>query len=147
MTTIVYDHNARQIACDSLTTADDIIMSSSFKKYRIRPDGSIWFFCGSVADVDAFIKCIESNEKTDMNLQCNAFIVRGGDVLLSGIDGGEPWTQKIDLNRAIGTGHHFALASLDFGKSAKDAVKYAATRDVYTGGIIRVYDIKTGKFI
>jgi ATP-dependent protease HslVU (ClpYQ) peptidase subunit len=147
MTTIVYDHKKKQIACDSLTTADDIVMSAQAKKFRNMPDGSIWFFCGSVADIDAFVHCMQSGEKTNQTLSCNAFIVRDGTVYISGIDNGEPWKQKLDLSRAIGSGHQFAMAAIDFGKSAHDAVKYAATRDIYTGGKIRVYDIAAGRFI
>jgi hypothetical protein len=39
------------------------------------------------------------------------------------------------------------LAALDFGKTAKEAVEYAMTRDVYSGGKVHVYDIDKGEFI
>lgn len=37
-----------------------------------------------------------------------------------------------DNHTAIGTGGCWAIAALDFGKSVKAAVKYAAEKDVYT---------------
>lgn len=147
MTTIVYDHKARQIAVDGLTTADDVIMSTRAKKYRKMNDGSLWFFCGSVSDIDQFVDCISKNEKTTATLNCNAIISDGDNVYISGVDNGEPWKQKLECSRAIGTGYQFAMSALDFGKSAKGAVKYAATRDIYTGGQIHVYDIDSGKFL
>ena len=45
----------------------------------------------------------------------------------------------VEHNRAIGSGNRFALAAMDFGKTAKEAVEYAACRDVYTGGKVESF--------
>jgi len=47
-------------------------------------------------------------------------------------------------NKTMGSGSDFALSAMDFGKSAKEAVEYAMTRDIYTGGNVQVIDVKTG---
>ena len=46
-----------------------------------------------------------------------------------------------NFNFALGTGQHLALAAMDLGKSAQAAVQYAATRDVYTGGQVKLFII------
>lgn len=46
---------------------------------------------------------------------------------------------------AFGSGADFAIAAMDLGKSSSEAVKYASTRDIYTGGEIESFDIYTGE--
>jgi len=53
----------------------------------------------------------------------------------------------VEYNDAMGSGEEFALAALDHGKTAEDAVAYAATRDSGTGGKIRVFDVAKMEFI
>jgi hypothetical protein len=43
---------------------------------------------------------------------------------------------------AIGSGWKFALAAMHLGLSAPEAVKFASELDVYTGGVIRVLNVK-----
>jgi hypothetical protein len=43
---------------------------------------------------------------------------------------------------AMGSGRRFALAALDLGKSPREAVAYACTRDVFSGGEITVLTIE-----
>ena len=45
---------------------------------------------------------------------------------------------------AIGSGASYALGAMDAGATAKEAVKIAS-RDVYTGGIIRTHKLKGKK--
>lgn len=53
----------------------------------------------------------------------------------------------VEFDIAWGSGEEFALAAMDFGNSAEEAVKYAMTRDTCTGGKVHVYDIEKCKFI
>lgn len=147
MTTIVYDHAARQIACDSRTTGDNVILGDHTQKWVNRPDGSIWFLCGSVCDFDALIASVENNKKAEFDLNCNALVLSGGELKIVGIEELMPWSNKIQYSRAIGTGFQFAISAIDHGRTAKEAVEYAATRDYMTGGKVHVYDIALGKFI
>ncbi|WP_210772140.1 hypothetical protein [Rhodanobacter lindaniclasticus] len=46
---------------------------------------------------------------------------------------------------AIGSGWQFAIAAMDFGKTAKQAIEYAMTRDNGTGGGVDFVRIRTAK--
>lgn len=151
MTTIVYDHERKQVAIDSRTTSNGLICSDSSDKWQITDSGEVWFTCGTVCDEDLLIECFKDGDRAfDIKVipDANSFVVRGDKVLMRGVtQEGEAWTQFLTGSRCLGSGSSFALAALDFGKSAKEAVEYAATRDCYTGGAIRVYDIASAKFI
>lgn len=54
MTTVVYDHKNKQIACDSRTTCGDIIVDDEAIKYIDKGD-KIWFCSGSTGDFETFI--------------------------------------------------------------------------------------------
>ena len=62
-------------------------------------------------------------------------------------DNGVYRSSLIEYNDSAGSGGEFAIAALDMGKTAKEAVEYAMTRDFYSGGKVHVYDIETGDFI
>ncbi|MNJ79145.1 hypothetical protein D3C77_770710 [compost metagenome] len=53
------------------------------------------------------------------------------------------WRQELDPANpdAIGSGAPYALAAMDMGASAEDAVRAAMKRDIYTGGKIRTLRI------
>ena len=54
-------------------------------------------------------------------------------------------TFHIDGKWSFGSGGDAALAAMDLGHTAKEAVKFAATRDLYTGGAIQSYKLKSIK--
>lgn len=144
MTTIAYDHAKKQIAVDGRCSGDGVIKTDCDIKYLFTCDQA-WFFCGQVSDhyllLDAF-----RGEKVDF-CESNAFLVIDKQVYLCGVNDGRFWKEKVSYSSAIGSGHKFAMAAMDFGKNAMDAVKYAATRDAYTGGKITVYDIDGGELL
>lgn len=151
MTTIVYDHNARQIACDSRATSGGIIVDDESQKWRLTDSGELWFTCGAICDEDLLIDCFKDGDKK-LNISvipdANAFVLRGDKVLMRGVTAdGEAWTQALTNKRCLGSGSSFALAALDFNCDAKQAVEYAITRDCYSGGKVHVYDIESGKFL
>lgn len=147
MTTIVYDHKAKLIAVDGRQTGDDVVLNDNHQKWVITDDGSVWFLCGQSCEFELLINSYYGKDDPKRELHANAFRVFGSHVHMHGYDGSRHWSHGVTASRAIGSGCQFAMAALDFGKSVKDAVKYAATRDIYTGGKIRVYDIASGKFI
>lgn len=51
----------------------------------------------------------------------------------------------IDGGLSIGSGSEFASAAMDQGKSAIEAVQYAASRDPGTGGAVHWINVKTGE--
>ena len=42
---------------------------------------------------------------------------------------------------AVGTGWKWAIAAMDLGRTAKQAVEYAMTRDVNTGGKVKTFKV------
>jgi len=150
MTTIVYDHKRGQIAVDSRASAGGVIKDDSYDKTIVRGD-AIWFICGTTMDFERLVDIAESSENGDCYelgsiIDCRAMMVRDGVVYDCAITDGRFYLDRITNNDSMGSGEQFAIAAMDHGKTAKQAVEYAATRDIYTGGKVRVYDIKKGKF-
>jgi len=54
MTTIVYDHKNKQIACDSRRTTGETIINSEAIKYKLVGD-KLWFMSGRPGDADTFM--------------------------------------------------------------------------------------------
>jgi len=149
MTTIVYDHKAQQIAVDSRATSGSMINSECFIKW-IQDGDDFWFICGAVCDSERLIQHIKAvdPDKPKWDIECTAFLVSAGAVYQCFVTSdGDPCKSRLTYSEAIGSGAAFALAALDHGKSALDAVAYAATRDTGTGGEIQVFDINTMWFI
>ena len=146
MTTLAYHHKSKKIACDGRIVSHGLIKSDSFNKTIINDIG-MWMFCGSASDTKDL--CIlNHNDKVDVIPDCSAFLVTDGkcfDVIVNK----EGYCEYFQLNHndSKGSGGELALAAMDFGRSAKKAVEYAMTRDIYSGGKVSVYDIEKGKFI
>lgn len=145
MTTIVYDHKNKIIACDSRLTADDVVLTDDGIKWKLSDD-SIWFFTGNPAD-DEDLMLMKHNEKPNPIPNSIAIFVKDGDAWLATFDGDYCSHTKLAYNHAIGSGWKFALAALDLSLESEEAIKYASKRDCFTGGKVRVYDIKSNKFI
>jgi len=152
MTTIVYDHKNKQIACDSRTTDGGVIAREDSIKYNTTGD-KLWFLAGDVGDADTFIGHYNPLEEANPNLNVDAvFVIKEGSCA-----GGVYMAYKnrdniykeciVDHDYGTGSGGQWALSALDHGKSAREAVEYAITRDIYSGGKVHVYDINKGEFI
>lgn len=146
MTTIVYDFKNKQIAIDSRMTTSRMISSDKKVKW-ITNDNGIYFITGSVCDHVGITK-LKHNEKIDTSPSAEAFLVTPeGDVYyIYMADEYCEWEPQ-SSSSGLGSGGDFALAALDFKSTAKEAVKYAMTRDYRTGGKVHVYDVVKGKFI
>lgn len=149
MTTIVYDHKLKLIAFDGREFSGGYIKSDSVMKYK-EADGKFWFMAGSVCDEDRFIDRFLSGktDKPSFPIDATAIVVDNKAAWIYGItDEGECFKHQIEYNDAIGSGAQFALAALDFGKAAAEAVAYAATKDSRTGGNIIVFDLLAMEFL
>ena len=149
MTTIVYDHTNKQIAVDGRTTSGGVINTETAEKW-VQDGDDFWFICGSVSDEERLINHINAiePEAPKWAIECAALLVRGSTVYLCTVtEEGEPSVSKIGYSDGIGSGGVFALTALDHGKSAHEAVAYAATRDTGTGGKIMVMNVETMEFI
>ena len=139
MTTIAYNHKDGQIAIDSRATAGGLILDDNCLKI-IKTKAIQWFFCGPPSEFQLFIDEFE-NRDMQTEFDCSAFIIEAGIAYLITTYNGKFHKYKMNHNHSIGCGGGFALAAMDFGWSAKEAVKYAMTRDVYTGGRVRVFNV------
>lgn len=147
MTTIVYDHERKQIACDSRICKGNVIGSDSFLKYKFI-GAELWFFCGTIADADLLVSWFDKGSKPDLIPECEALVVINGKVYHHEVSNDGVGNQfELPFSESVGSGSKFALAAIDFGKTAKEAVNYAITRDCGTGGKVHVYDIASAKFI
>ena len=99
--------------------------------------------CGSTCDWP-LLSTMKHDDESKFNPDASALVIKGGKVyqVMVNSDNICEWAE-LDYNFTLGSGGSFALAAMDFCRSAKDAVKYASTRDVYTGGKIRVVKVNT----
>lgn len=144
MTCIAYHHKDKQIAVDSRMVNHGLVKCDSFDK-TVRNEFGLWIFCGSAADIKDLCN-LKHNDKVDPIPDCSALLVSGGkcyDVFVN--DDGYCEHFELSFDEAKGSGSELALASMDHGKSAKEAVEYAMTRDIYSGGKVHVIDVETGK--
>lgn len=147
MTTIVYDHKAKQVAVDSRLCRSDIICSDEFEKFKIIK-GNVWFFCGVFADHNLLVDWFEANEKPSLVPDCEAIVIRDGKAFSYYVaEHGAANILELNFSEVIGSGQKFALSALDFGRSASEAVEYAKTRDCGTGGHVHVFDVATSEKI
>lgn len=151
MTTFAYSRKESIIAIDGRLTSDDIIQSDTFEKYQVAESGAVYFIVGAVSDALEFIQYIEEGFEIideDINISANVIRVKDGKPCIYGVECGQIWNDELSTcdYRTYGTGAPYALSAMDMGKTAKQAVEYAMTRDIYTGGKVTTYNIKTGKF-
>lgn len=136
MTTIAYKDGV--IAYDSRMTCGGIVVDDEYEKAFHRGSASI-FYCGEVGDTEEFLGCVFDGKKPSRNLDCEAFVLHGERLYC--VDVSEELIRKVPLrldnHYAIGSGTKFAIAYMDCGMTALEAVKKTATRDIYSGGTIK----------
>lgn len=146
MTTIAYKDGV--IAFDSRVTNSGIIINDDAEKFHIK-GGKRFFYSGAESDIDRLIDgYLGGLIKLEHGVDGNAIVAEdvSGLYFVGVTEDFELWRCGIDhgIVYAIGSGRDFALAFMDAGMSAVDAVKMTCKRDVYTGGTIRSYDLSTG---
>ena len=146
MTTIVYDHKNKQIACDSRATAMGMIKTDNVIKFLKKGD-IMWFFCGNLGETNLLVNTFKELTTAPDNIDVSAYFVDNGAVYTASSDNGVYRSSLIEYNDSAGSGNEFAIAALDMGRSAKEAVEYAMTKDFYSGGKVHVYDIEKGEFL
>lgn len=145
MTTILYDHDSQVVTVDGLCTRGDYIVSHEYKKWKY-VDGAIFFFCGAVADIEKFL-CAKDGPVSTETLEVTAIMVTPDrQAFMCSVYEGKYWKSPLLCSEAIGSGADFAIAALDHGATAEEAVKYASFRDTGTGGKIYLFDIAEFEF-
>ncbi|WP_122586653.1 proteasome subunit beta [Pseudomonas viridiflava] len=141
MTTIAYKD--RVIAYDSRQTRGGAIVSDDCLKCEI-VNGVSFFLSGCVCDEQALIAAYFGTPSKDP-VECSGFVVDNGKLMMVGHDD-KTGIRKQPLDPAkayaIGGGSAYALAAMDMGASADEAVRAAMKRDIYTGGTVRTMVIR-----
>ncbi|WP_460421866.1 Ntn hydrolase family protein [Pseudomonas sp. ZL2] len=141
MTTIAYKDGV--MAYDSRQTRGGAIVSDDSPKCQV-VGGVSFFLSGAVSDEKALIAAYFGTPSA-VPVECSGYVVDGGKLLLVGHDDKTGiWRQDLDPANpdAIGSGSPYALAAMDMGASAEDAVRAAMKRDIYTGGKVRTVAIR-----
>lgn len=136
MTTIACD--GRSMAGDGMITENDHVCRTDYEKVRRLSDGRIVGFCGNSFNWNAYFDWLEKEEgdppKVEHELEVLVLLPDG--TIRQYDEHGRWFLEKSPC--AIGSGQRFALAAMDFGKSAAEAVAYAITRDIFSGGEVTV---------
>ena len=152
MTTIAYDPKEKKIAIDSRGCLGDMISTDSSQKW-IEDETGIYFTSGVRPDSYALIEGIKAEAvqlESIKEFSATVLHVKDGSVYLYSFqDNNFIYHEEITNYefRGFGSGGDWAVAANDFGSSVKDCVKYAITRDHYSGGKVSVYDVDSGRFI
>ena len=149
MTTIVYDHKNKQIACDSRMSKSSGAYNDCYTK-MVCHKNILFVLTGSTCDMQYFRENYEKYKKVDLegiNLDCSGMIIRDGAIYDVFIHDGIFNEDLCFCDESAGSGGKYAISALDHGKTAKEAVDYAISKDCFSGGKIHVYDIEKGEFI
>lgn len=145
MTTIAYKDGI--IAYDSQLTRGDMVIRIDYDKKK-ETANYLFFLGGASCDYEDFMEYIENNEAKRI-VDCSGYIFdkRERKLYIGSIEKREDeffivkTPVEKDMTDAFGTGEQFAIAAMDMGHTAKEAVAYASTRCIYTGGEIRIFSL------
>lgn len=145
MTTIAYKDGI--IAYDSQSTDGSGVVVDSKANKHIARNGVDFFLSGSPSDAELFLEAYFGDLKVSRELDLAFIIHKDGELFTASIktipssDNHIIWTcrERLDNHIAYGSGERFALAYMDCGLSAEEAVLKTMERDVYTGGQVNVF--------
>jgi ATP-dependent protease HslVU (ClpYQ) peptidase subunit len=141
MTAIVYSHKHKEIAFDSRASRGGTIVTDNFNKHY-HCCGVDYIISGSPADAELLILMYQDPSIQGVP-EIDAFVVDEGCVFsVHATEEGSLSCLKIEHDMGIGSGGDWALAALDFGETPRKAIKYACTRDLYSGGKIKTVKVK-----
>jgi 20S proteasome alpha/beta subunit len=135
MTTIAYKDGI--VGYDGRQTAGDVILSDVVDKCILN-QGHYFFLSGHIADYEIFVKAWHG-EKIETDINAYGFVYDGSQLWKAGVQDNKLWKYKVTYPESVGSGYLHALTAMDMGATAKEAVEWAAKRDVYTGGVIREF--------
>ncbi len=140
MTTIAYNHKDKEIAVDGRVTHGDTIQNDSATKTFRRDASTVFFMTGAACDWEDFVNEFCNGKKSSRWLDCSGVMSVDDNAHCVGFDRESEtfFSSQLYGNYATGSGGDFALAAMDLGKTAREAVEYAATRNCKTGGLVTV---------
>jgi ATP-dependent protease HslVU (ClpYQ) peptidase subunit len=150
MTTIAYNHKDKQISVDSQSTIGGMVASYNEIKWVERDDG-IYFIAGYPCDNEMFFDYVDGlgDSHPKWTPECSALhIDNDGKCFIATISAeGQLRHSLVTHNYGIGSGDVWAISAMELGKTSAEAVSFAATKCIYTGGKVHTYDIATKQFI
>ena len=137
MTTIAYD--GQTVAYDSRLSKANGIMSDKYSKL-MTVQGVQFIFCGVPSDKDLLPDAYFNNQ-LEGTAEISALIIDQGKVYEIACYEDIEILEVTGMPWAIGSGSDHALTAMDLGQSAREAVKSAMKRDMYTGGKIHTLEV------
>ncbi len=136
MTTIAIDSNT--ISADGRTTDQDgYISRDDYPKLR-KENGIICAVAGAISDCEELINIVvHGDQPTMQDASGNLITISDNCIMMYSLVDSKLSAWEVTPPYSLGSGSQFALSALDFGKTSKEAVKYAMTRDSSTGGKIK----------
>lgn len=147
MTTIVYDGKGT-IAYDSRCVGDEQVYDDDFDKKYTSPEGVVGFVAGRPKDAETLLSYYLENKIGQELITGSSLLVwdpRDKTLWMCSTDKNDTFfadPMKLDKPVGIGSGRDLALGAIDAGLNAKEAVKLACKRDIYSGGRVRTYKVK-----
>lgn len=138
MTTIAYD--GRYMAADSLMTQESYVAGTFLKIVAVEHG-----FIGLSGDVEDILLVIDwfndgmDNDKKPAVEAVNLIYVTDDGLVFTMSHRLIPIPMQAPIS--VGSGQDFAMSAMLFGKTAKEAVEFAMTRDTATGGEVVVVEI------
>lgn len=149
MTTLAYSKKEGVIAIDGRVTSGGTVVSDKDKKYEIRGD-KVYFTVGGLADSKRLIDAVEEGyEEVDTDNLWDCYIIMASNPPKEIYVNENGFIESVEITEdssTYGSGSDHALSALDLGKTAKQAVQHAMTRDIFSGGKVTVYDLNKQKF-
>ena len=140
MTTIANDGTT--ISADGRITSGDQIRTD--KNEKIFKIGKVVVACaGTIIDSDALIDiAFNGADIPERSLEANIMTIEDGVTFIHSCVNGQYTCWETETPVSMGSGEMYALSAMDLGKTSKEAVKYAMTRDIYSGGKIKTIKYK-----
>ena len=141
MTTVAWD--GKTLAADTQMTVQGACFENRTKLYSLG-NGRYAGFAGEAQDWalvrDWFSAGEPKDAKPALSPDFACIVVSGGGAYCLD-DKLAALPLEPGANLAIGSGWRWAAAAMDFGRCAEDAVRYAITRDIYTGGDVDLVEV------
>ena len=140
MTTIVFNEETQEIACDSRCTDSNGVIVSDNAMKAVKHGEDLWFLAGDCADMELLMDAT-LHEQLPFTLECAAFVMRPDGFFTIYTNKDNRLCQLPMLyTEGIGSGAYFAVSGIDLGLTTRAAVEYAITRDSNSGGTVHVYN-------
>jgi len=145
MTTIAYKDGV--IAWDSRVTANNLIVDDDYDKHIVIAD-THFFVAGATEFSEDFCNAYAARSPTVKDMEVSAIVVEpSGKLFKTSVEERQGqfriWKSplRVEALSALGSGHDFALAFMDTGLTAEEAVHRVMKFDAATGGRVHTFKI------